>query len=161
MRSGCLVGAVRPLSSWTSHTYTTTLPPYILIVPQSAPHFLVISLPPTATLGHQGAAFQHGKIRRCWTPQADRWRILPNHQGFASNSPHSSPCQQLSCSSKPTIFSRPPHQAPTCPTAFPILASSATLFAFLPSNILSQTKTPCFPISGAPCQRPNMVGCNI
>ena len=43
----------------------------------------------------------------------------PNRQGFASNSPHSSACQQLSCSPPP--FPAPPKMRPkpTCPIPNP------------------------------------------
>ena len=105
MRSGWLVGCSPPQLLDLSHLHDHPPSIHTHRATICTSHFLIISLPPTAPLGHQrGSAFQ---IRRCWTPQADRWLILPNHQGFAPNSPHSSPCQQLSCSPKPTIFSRP------------------------------------------------------
>ena len=34
----------------------TTVPPYLLLMAQSAPHFLVIRQTPTASLGHQERA---------------------------------------------------------------------------------------------------------
>ena len=159
MRSGCLVGAVRPLSSWTSHTYTTTLHTY------SSCHNLHLTFSSLASRPRHPlvirGSFPAWKDKEVLDPPGRQVADPPQSPGFCLQLPTLLSLPAAFLLSKPTIFSRPPHQAPKCPTAFPILASSATLFAFLPSNILSQTKTPCFPISGAPCQRPNMVGCNI
>ena len=139
-------------------------PSYILIVPQSAPHFHIISLPPTAPLVIRGSFPGRKEGEVLDPPGSHRWRILPNQQGFASNSPHSSqlPAAFLLSLEAPSLPAHPtkPTSTSTCPS-IPNPCQLDRAFCLPPSNILSQTKTPCFPISGAPCQRPNMVGCNI
>lgn len=107
MRSGWSAG--RPLSSWTSHTYTTTLHTYSSCLNLHLTFSSLASRPrhPWSS----GGAFQGGKKGRCWTPQAATGggsspitRVLPP-------TPHTRlSCQQLSCSPGPTIFPRPPHQ---------------------------------------------------
>ena len=85
MRSGWSPPQLLDLSHLHDHH-----PSYILIVPQSAPHFLIISLPPTAPLVIRGSFPGRKEGEVLDPPGSHRWRILPNQQGFASNSPHSS-----------------------------------------------------------------------
>ena len=71
-----------------------------------------------APLGHRGhISSEMGK--EVLDPPGGQVADPPNRQGFASNSPHSSACQQLSCSPPP--FPAPPKMRPkpTCPIPNP------------------------------------------
>ena len=152
----------------------TMVPPYILLMAQSAPHFLVIRQTPTASPGHQEeAGSRQYQVFGMVDPPGSQVADPPNHLGFASNSLQQSSSRlpaafllsrHLPCPPCPPARQRAAHQKcaqahVVCPIPNPCQLRRA--FCLPPSNILSQTKTPCFPISGAPCQRPNMVGCNI